>query len=48
MGDAGIVRELLRFTRTSTGIDPTYAVPWPRPSRRRTAHSRARSDHPST
>jgi hypothetical protein len=35
-GDAGIVRELLRFTRTSTGTDPTYAVPWPRPSRRRT------------
>lgn len=29
MGNAGIVRELLRYTRTSTGANPTYAVPWP-------------------
>jgi lantibiotic modifying enzyme len=29
MGNAGIVRELLRFARASTGIDPAYAVPWP-------------------
>ena len=29
MGSAGIIRELLRFTRASTGKDPAYAVPWP-------------------
>ncbi|HEY6422519.1 MAG TPA: lanthionine synthetase LanC family protein [Pseudonocardiaceae bacterium] len=29
MGNAGIIRELLRFARTSTSSDPTYAVPWP-------------------
>jgi hypothetical protein len=29
MGNAGIVRELLRFARLSTGGDPTYAITWP-------------------
>ncbi|WP_218824670.1 lanthionine synthetase LanC family protein [Asanoa hainanensis] len=29
MGNAGIVRELLRFARTTTGADPAYAVQWP-------------------
>jgi hypothetical protein len=29
MGNAGIVRELLRFARASAGRDPAYAVPWP-------------------
>lgn len=29
MGNAGIIRELLRFARASTGRDPAYAVPWP-------------------
>lgn len=29
MGNAGIVRELLRFARIGTGADPVYAVPWP-------------------
>jgi len=29
MGNAGIVRELLRFVRASAGTDPAYAVPWP-------------------
>ncbi|MHB8244192.1 MAG: hypothetical protein ACYDGN_02395 [Acidimicrobiales bacterium] len=29
MGNAGIVRELLRFVRCSTGGDPAYAVVWP-------------------
>jgi hypothetical protein len=29
MGNAGIIRELLRFARASMGIDPAYAVPWP-------------------
>jgi hypothetical protein len=29
MGNAGIIRELLRFARASTGADPAYAVPWP-------------------
>lgn len=29
MGNAGIVRELLRFVRLSRGGDPTYAVAWP-------------------
>ncbi|MDI5968825.1 lanthionine synthetase LanC family protein [Streptomyces sp. SL13] len=29
MGNAGIVRELLRFARVSTGRDPGYAVTWP-------------------
>ncbi|MCL6298844.1 lanthionine synthetase LanC family protein [Streptomyces kronopolitis] len=28
-GNAGIVRELLRFVRISRGADPTYAVTWP-------------------
>jgi Lanthionine synthetase C-like protein len=29
MGSAGIIRELLRFTRAGTGKDPAYAVSWP-------------------
>jgi hypothetical protein len=29
MGNAGIIRELLRFARASTGRKPAYAVPWP-------------------
>ena len=29
MGNAGIVRELMRFVRTAGGGDPAYAVPWP-------------------
>ncbi|HEX4705463.1 MAG TPA: lanthionine synthetase LanC family protein [Pseudonocardiaceae bacterium] len=29
MGNAGIVRELLRFARIGTGGDPGYAVDWP-------------------
>jgi len=29
MGNAGIIRELLRFARASTGRDTAYAVPWP-------------------
>jgi len=29
MGNAGIIRELLRFARASTGRDPVCAVPWP-------------------
>jgi hypothetical protein len=29
MGNAGIIRELLRFVRVSTGGDPGYAVDWP-------------------
>lgn len=29
MGNAGIVRELLRFARISAGADATYAVSWP-------------------
>jgi hypothetical protein len=29
MGNAGIVRELLRFARTQTGGNPLYAVAWP-------------------
>jgi hypothetical protein len=29
MGNAGIVRELLRFARVSGGGDPAYAVAWP-------------------
>ncbi|MFE2377297.1 lanthionine synthetase LanC family protein [Streptomyces sp. NPDC059398] len=29
MGNAGIVRELLRYARISTGRDQTYAVNWP-------------------
>ncbi|WP_344397838.1 lanthionine synthetase LanC family protein [Streptomyces longisporus] len=29
MGNAGIVRELLRFVRLSRGGDPAYAVGWP-------------------
>jgi hypothetical protein len=29
MGNAGIVRELLRFVRVSSGGDTAYAVDWP-------------------
>ena len=29
MGNAGIVRELLRFARVSSGGDPAYVVAWP-------------------
>lgn len=29
MGNAGIVRELLRFNRATAGGDPSYAVTWP-------------------
>jgi hypothetical protein len=29
MGNAGIIRELLRVARVSTGRYPAYAVPWP-------------------
>ncbi|WP_042421228.1 lanthionine synthetase LanC family protein [Streptacidiphilus anmyonensis] len=29
MGNAGIIRELLRFARAGTGGDPAYAVAWP-------------------
>nr|WP_221374686.1 lanthionine synthetase LanC family protein [Actinoplanes polyasparticus] len=29
MGNAGIVRELLRYARITDGADPAYAVPWP-------------------
>lgn len=29
MGNAGIIRELLRLARASTGRDPAYAVRWP-------------------
>jgi hypothetical protein len=29
MGNAGLVRELLRHARIATGRDPSYAVQWP-------------------
>lgn len=29
MGNAGIIRELLRFARVTSGRDPAYAVSWP-------------------
>ncbi len=29
MGNAGVIRELLRFARASTGRETAYAVPWP-------------------
>jgi len=29
MGNAGIIRELLRFARAAAGTDPSYAVTWP-------------------
>jgi hypothetical protein len=29
MGNAGIVRELLRYARVTAGRESTYAVPWP-------------------
>ena len=28
MGSAGIIRELLRFSRAADGADPSYAVTW--------------------
>ena len=38
MGNAGIIRELLRFVRATTGTDPDYAVPWPDHPAAGTAH----------
>ena len=29
MGNAGIIRELLRYARIKEGRDPGYAVAWP-------------------
>jgi hypothetical protein len=29
MGNAGIIRELLRYTGINEGRDPGYAVAWP-------------------
>ena len=29
MGNAGIVRELLRFARVTAQTEPSYAVTWP-------------------
>jgi hypothetical protein len=29
MGNAGIVRELLRYARIQEGQDPGYAIAWP-------------------
>jgi hypothetical protein len=29
MGNAGIIRELLRFARAKAGGESAYAVPWP-------------------
>jgi hypothetical protein len=29
MGNAGIIRELVRFARAADAADPAYAVPWP-------------------
>jgi hypothetical protein len=29
MGSAGIIRELLRFSRVTDGADPSYAITWP-------------------
>jgi hypothetical protein len=29
MGNAGIIRELLRFARATAGTGPSYAVTWP-------------------
>ena len=29
MGSAGIIRELLRFSRATGGAEPSYAVAWP-------------------
>lgn len=48
MGNAGIVREILRFARISTGTDPTYAVPWPDHPVIAPPTATSRSDHPST
>lgn len=28
-GNAGIIRELLRYSRTVDGVPPPYLVPWP-------------------
>ena len=29
MGNAGLIRELLRYARITAGRDPSYAVQWP-------------------
>ena len=29
MGNAGIIRELLRYARLCNGDNPGYAIPWP-------------------
>ena len=29
MGNAGIIRELLRYARIQEGRDPGYAIAWP-------------------
>jgi hypothetical protein len=29
MGNAGIIREVLRYARVRSGRDPGYAVTWP-------------------
>jgi hypothetical protein len=29
MGNAGIIRELMRFAGATAGTDPSYAVTWP-------------------
>jgi hypothetical protein len=29
MGNAGLIRELLRYARIADGRDPAYAVQWP-------------------
>jgi hypothetical protein len=29
MGNAGLIRELLRHARITAGRDPSYAVQWP-------------------
>ena len=42
MGNAGLVRELLRHARITTGRDPSYAVQWPdQPATTRIAAGRA-------
>ncbi|MFB9926933.1 lanthionine synthetase LanC family protein [Amycolatopsis halotolerans] len=51
MGNAGIIRELLRFARISADRDPAYAVAWPghpvaRPASTRSAGSSTRTSLP--
>jgi len=29
MGNAGIIRELMRFARATAGTDASYAITWP-------------------